>query len=86
MELKERKYKMKKIICKKEYDTDAASIVKKVTEGSFGDSEGYEETLYVTESGNYFLYVNGGADSKYPKEDIKRMSAKTAEAWLEANK
>ena len=76
---------MKKIICKKEYDTDASSIVKKVTSGSFGDPAGYEETLYVTESGNYFLYVNGGADSKYPKEDIKRMSAKAAEAWIAEN-
>ena len=76
---------MKKIICKKEYDTDASSIVKKITSGSFGDPAGYEETLYVTESGNYFLYVNGGADSKYPKEDIKRMSAKAAEAWIAEN-
>ena len=73
---------MKKIICKKEYDTERAREVKKVTFGSFGNPEGYEETLYVTEGGNYFLYVNGGADSKYLKEDIKRMSAKAAEEWL----
>lgn len=76
---------MKKIICKKEYDTDLATVVKKNTVGSFGDADGYEETLYVTEGGSYFLYVNGGAESKYPKEDIKRMSAKAAEAWLEEN-
>ena len=76
---------MKKIICKKEYDTETSREVKKVTFGSFGDTDGYEETLYVTEGGNYFLYVNGGADSKYPTEDIKRMSAKAAEAWLEEN-
>ena len=76
---------MKKIICKKEYDTDTSVIVKKNTYGEFGDAEGYEETLYKTEGGNYFLYVNGGADSKYPKEDIKRMSAKAAEAWLDEN-
>ena len=73
---------MKKIICKKEYDTENAREVKKNTFGSFGDAEGYEETLYVTEGGNYFLYVNGGKDSKYPKEDIKRLSAKAAEEWL----
>ncbi len=76
---------MKKIICKKEYDTDASSVVKKVTSGSFGDAAGYEETLYVTEGGNYFLYVNGGAESKYAKEDIKRMSKANAEAWLSEN-
>ncbi|MBQ8320824.1 MAG: hypothetical protein IJX92_00480 [Clostridia bacterium] len=76
---------MKKIICKKEYDTETSSLVKKVTFGAFGDPMGYEETLYQTESGSYFLYVNGGEDSKYPKEDIKRMSEKAAKAWLEEN-
>ena len=75
---------MKKIICGAEYDTETSSIVKKVTEGSFGDSCGYEETLYVTADGKYFLYTNGGADSKYPTEGIKRMSKKAADAWLEA--
>ena len=75
---------MKKIICGAEYDTAASTIVKKVTEGCFGDSCGYEETLYVTAEGKYFLYTNGGADSKYPAENIKRMSKKAADAWLEA--
>ena len=73
---------MQKIICKKVYDTDTSKIVKKVTFGCFGDENGYEETLYQTESGNYFLYTNGGANSKYPKEDITRMSAEKANAWL----
>ena len=76
---------MKKIICKKEYDTDNSVIVKKITRGYFGQPEGYEETLYQTESGAYFLYTNGGANSKYPKEDIKRMSAEKAQAWLSEN-
>ena len=76
---------MKKIICKKEYDTASASIVKKNTFGAFGDPTGYEETLYVLADGSYFLYVNGGEDSKYKKEDIKRMSKKTAEEWLANN-
>ena len=76
---------MKKIICKKEYDTELAEIVEKRTFGTYGSSDGYEETLYKTENGSFFLYVNGGVDSKYPKEDIKRLSAKAAEAWLEEN-
>ncbi|MBE6747289.1 MAG: hypothetical protein E7558_07550 [Ruminococcaceae bacterium] len=75
---------MKKIICKVEYDTENAEIVKKNTFGSFGDTDGYEETLYKKENGTFFLYVNGGADSKYPKEDIKRISKDKAKAWLEA--
>ncbi len=75
---------MKKIICKVEYDTENAEIVKKNTFGSFGDADGYEETLYKKENGTFFLYVNGGADSKYPEEDIKRISKDKAKAWLEA--
>lgn len=73
---------MKRIISKKEYDTELSQIVKKCTEGSFGDPKGYEETLYVTEGGSYFLYTNGGEESPYKKEDIKRMSKATAEEWL----
>lgn len=73
---------MVKVICKKEYNTEASEIVKKVTVGEFGDPTGYEETLYVTADGYYFLYTNGGEESVYPVEKIKRMSKKTAEAWL----
>lgn len=76
---------MKKIICGTEYDTTLSTVVKKVTNGYFGDPCGYEETLYVTESGKYFLYTNGGAESKYPTENIKRMSKKNAEAWIAEN-
>ena len=76
---------MKKIICGKEYDTAASTEVKKLTYGSFGDADGYEETLYQTESGSYFLYLNGGERSKYPKEDIKRLSRANAERWLSEN-
>ncbi len=74
---------MKKIICKKEYDTETAELVKKVTFGEFGDTNGYEETLYVTNDGYYFLYVNGGVDSIHPVEKLTRMSKANAEAWLE---
>ena len=73
---------MQKIICKKVYDTNNAELVKKVTFGQFGDSNGYEESLFKTDGGLFFLYVNGGANSKYPKEDIVRMSAEKAKAWL----
>ena len=76
---------MKKTICKKEYDTEKSTPIKRVTCGSFGDSEGYEEILYQTEGGSYFLYVNGGKDSKYKKEDIKRLSEKAKDAWLSEN-
>lgn len=73
---------MKKIICKKEYDTEKATVVKKFTSGEYGSDDGYEETLYVTDSGNYFLYTNGGENSPYRKEDIKRMSRASADEWI----
>lgn len=75
---------MKKVICKVEYDTENATLISKKTFGDFGDSSGYEESLYQTEGGKYFLYVNGGQDSIYKTEDIKRISAEKAKAWLEA--
>ena len=76
---------MKKIICKKEYDTDNASLLKKVAFGECGDTSGYEESLYQMESGSYFLYVNGGVNSIYPREDIKRMSEAKAKELLKAH-
>ena len=73
---------MKKIICKVEYDTETSELIKKRTFGEFGDAAGYEESLYMTAGGKYFLYVNGGAESIHPEEGITRMSAATAEEWL----
>lgn len=76
---------MQKIICKKLYDTEASELVKKLTFGEYGSPDGYEESLYKTESGHFFLYTNGGAESKYKKEDITRMSAENAKAWIKEN-
>lgn len=76
---------MKKIICKKEYDTDTSNLIKKVAIGQFGEPTGYEESLYQTDSGSYFLYVNGGEESIHSKEDIKRLSEVKAKEWLDAN-
>ncbi len=73
---------MKKIICKREYDTESATLIKKFTSGSFGEETGYEETLYQTEKGLYFLYLNGGKESLHKKEDIKSVSKAKAEEWL----
>ena len=72
---------MKKVICKVEYDTEVSEVVAKFTSGEIGDAAGYEETLYVTAYGKYFLYVNGGAESIHPEENITRMSAAKADDW-----
>ena len=73
---------MQKVICKVNYDTDAAELVAKRTSGDFGDPTGYEESLYKMPDGKFFLYVNGGAESIYAEENIKRLSAAKAEEWL----
>ena len=75
---------MKKTICKVEYDTENAELIRKKTFGNFGEDSGYEESLFKTPDGKYFLYVNGGQDSPYKKEDIKRISAEKANEWLES--
>ena len=77
---------MQKIICKKLYDTDTAALVFKKSVGAFGDPAGYEETLYQTPEGNYFLDTSGGEASPFPEEKITRLSEKKAEEWLVANR
>ena len=74
---------MKKIICKKEYDTETATLIKKYTVGTFGDPAGYEEVLFQTPEGLYFLYVDGGEQSPYPTEDIVRIAKTKVNAWID---
>ena len=76
---------MQKIICKKEYDTETATLVKKYTYSYFGDPAGYEENLYQTPGGLYFLHVLGGVTSPYPQEDILRVAKTKVNDWLETH-
>lgn len=72
---------MKKTICKKEYDTKTATLIKKYTYSYYGDSAGYEEVLYQTPDGLYFLFVRGGPDSPYPNENILRLAKSKVNEW-----
>lgn len=72
---------MKKVIAKTEYDTTTANVVAKHTVGMFGDACGYEETLYQTPDGKFFVYENGGVDSIHPVESINRIAANRVDAW-----
>lgn len=74
---------MTKIIYKKEYNTETAVLIKRKTYGYFGDPAGYEEALYQTPDGFYFLYVCGGTESPYPNEDIRRIGKDKAQLWLD---
>lgn len=74
---------MKKIICKKTYDTETATLVKAYSYSHLGDPAGYEEDLYQTPEGLYFLHVGGGEASIHPAEDIVRVAKTKVKAWLE---
>lgn len=76
---------MKKIICKKEYDTETAALIQKYTYSYYGDPAGFEEILYQTPGGLYFLYVKGGEASPYPNEDILRLAKTKVNEWLETH-
>ena len=76
---------MQKIIRNKEYNTETAQIVGAVTQGAYGEPDGYEEKLFQTPDGFMFLYGFGGAASPYPVETIKAVSRANAEKWTDAN-
>ena len=67
---------------KKIYDTDQAELVHQFAYSYWGDPAGYEERLYRTSDGFYFLYVNGGEASPYPAEKILRIRKDAVSAYL----
>lgn len=86
---------MKKIINKKVYDTDKATLIAEYWNG-LGTSDFHYicEELYITKNGEFFLYGSGGALTKYAKsngrtawgsEEIIPYSADEAYEWLERN-
>lgn len=64
------------------YDTRTATVDKKFTYGYPGDPCGYEETLYITVDGRYFIYTYGGAFSKYPVENITPIEREDVKGWM----
>ena len=72
---------MKKVINKTTYNTDTAELLTSKAVGQFGEESGYEEKLYVTKKGAYFLHCIGGADSKYAEEEIIPLTNSEKEEW-----
>lgn len=70
---------MKKTIARKVYNTDTATEIKRNTYSYFGDPAGYEEVLYKTAKGAYFVYGVGGPESKYSEPSIAVVSDDEAE-------
>ena len=65
------------------YDTEKAEALGSCAFSYFGDPAGYEETLFKTKGGLYFLCGVGGEESPYAAgEDIRPISEGEAEAWL----
>lgn len=77
---------MQKTINKKVYDTDAAEQLGCKYVGEFGQSDGYEEKLFVTGDKQHFIYGFGGSESAYSEPEIKLISNDEAEEWLKVNK
>lgn len=77
---------MKKIIRKKEYDSETAIVVKKCTYSYYGDPAGYEQILFQqNEDGQYFVYTRGGEASPFPGEDIQSLQKVKVKDWLKAH-
>ena len=73
---------MRKVINGVVYDTANSTVDKKFTFGAYGSDCGYEETLYITGEGEYFIYTNGGKDSKYPAADIFPIEHAQVKDWI----
>ena len=85
---------MQKLIDGKLYDTNEAELI--ASWSTFQDKRDFnffEEKLYRTESGAWFLYGSGGASSKYSQpaasggmtggEDIRPLSESEVFEWCE---
>ena len=64
------------------YDTATSTVDKKFTYGAPGDPCGYEETLYITSDGKYFIYTYGGTQSKYPEENVTPIAREDVKNWM----
>jgi hypothetical protein len=86
---------MKKVIEKKVYNTETASLVAEYWNGlGNNDFRHLSEDLYITKKGQWFLHGRGGAMTKYSESngnstwgssDIILLSSSEAYNWLESH-
>ena len=86
---------MKKVIRGLRYDTNTAEQVGNDSYSNYGDFQYWCEELYRTSTGNWFLYGEGGAKSKFARavgqneigggSAIIPLTRGKALAWLEAH-
>lgn len=75
---------MRKIIDRKVYDTEKSTQLGHKHVGEFGQSDGYEEQLFITKSGSHFIYGIGGSESAYCEPVIKLLTDKQVKEWKKA--
>ena len=82
---------MRKVIGKKLYDPTKAEKIAVYSNGMDADDPMYEEeALYLTASGNWFIFGQGGPSSSYAcpigngrgGRDIRALPSESAKAWL----
>ncbi len=73
---------MRKKIGRKIYDTEKSKYIGKNVEGEFGNPYGFEEEMYKKNVGDFFLFVQGGAESQYSEEDIIPLELEDAKEWI----
>lgn len=84
---------MKRIVDGKRYDTETAREVGSASYGNRGDFEHFDESLYRTRSGNWFVAGWGGPRSHYAEQvdqrswsggsGLRPLSTPEAREWLE---
>ena len=84
---------MKKVINRKRYDTDTATLMGSDSYSNSRDFKHWTEELYRKSNGEYFLYGEGGPLTKYARtvgqnewtggERIMPLSVEAAKKWAE---
>lgn len=75
---------MQKIIDGRRYNTETARFIRGIS-CSADKPTGWEERLYRTKSGLWFLHSFGGKKSRYAVPIIQPVSEDAAVAWLDDN-
>ena len=87
-------YNMQWTIDGKEYDTDTAKYIGRFRNTPYwNDAHFFEETLFRTKTGEFFLYGHGGTQSKYayispggrrnPAQRIIPLTDEKAKEWMQ---
>jgi hypothetical protein len=84
---------MRRIIDGKAFDTETAELLGEASWGNRGDSGRWEESLYRTRKGRYFLHGKGGPATRWAVghpggsysggSDIRALGEDEAQEWAE---